>query len=189
MWKPGDRQLPLYYAATPPSLCPCGLFSGRIPAVSCDYRLAGLLLTWGGPRHSEASLLYPHEAAKLMESRELERCSLRGNRPSHKCCEQGAEINISVVAKEKMREETKLFFSCRAPCQLKQSSSGLLFLLFRFQGHSFRYSPLQCQNSWVSQAIGQQLASTLWQLAADAGDSKTNWNMIRVMVISLSYIL
>lgn len=38
---------PLYYAATPSlsSLSPYGLFSGKIPAVSCDYRFAGLLLT------------------------------------------------------------------------------------------------------------------------------------------------
>lgn len=42
---------PRYYAATPSlsSLAPCGLFSGKILAVSFDYRFAGLLLTWVGP--------------------------------------------------------------------------------------------------------------------------------------------
>lgn len=96
-----------------------------------------------------------------MESREPERCSLRGKQPSHKC-EQGAEVKLLLVAKGKMNEETKLFFfSGSAPCQLKQFSSSPLFLLLKCQGHSFRYSPLQGQNSLVSQVIGQQLASTI----------------------------
>lgn len=69
---------PLYYAATPhppPPLSP-RLFSSRILAVSCDYRFAELLLTWGGPSTVRRPYFIPHEGVKLMESRGLERDSL-----------------------------------------------------------------------------------------------------------------
>lgn len=82
--KPGKRQLPpilCSHPSSPPSLCLCGLFSCRTPAVSWNYRFAGLLLTWSWTQHFEASSFCPSEGAKLMESREkescLEQCSAR----------------------------------------------------------------------------------------------------------------
>lgn len=67
--KPGIRQLPAILCSNdlPP---PHGLFSGRTPAVSCNYRFAGLLLTPRQTPRSEASPFYCHKGAKLMEPRE-----------------------------------------------------------------------------------------------------------------------
>lgn len=61
--KPGIRQLPAILCSDnlpPPFFCPYGLFSGRTPAVSYNYRFAGLLLTPGWTPRSGASLFYRH---------------------------------------------------------------------------------------------------------------------------------
>lgn len=54
----------------PPSICPYGLFSGRTPAVSCNYRFAELLFTPRWTQRSQASLFHRQKGAKLMEPRE-----------------------------------------------------------------------------------------------------------------------
>lgn len=117
---------PLYYTATPsPPSVPTAFFSGRIPAVSCDYRFAGLLLTWGGPSTLRRPYFIPMKERNEWSPeswRGSRYNTLQGKQPPHKCCEQCNRSKGLPSSKNKNEwgNHFFFFFSCRPSCWRNQ---------------------------------------------------------------------